>query len=114
MSLPRARLAAYCTLAAPLAMLTLPVYVHVPKLYAEHYGLGLATQGVLLVAARPGSRWGQRLLASADAVCFWRGRIKFRGASAGAPFDSLFAAWNCRSRFVEAFAPHGSILERVS
>ena len=53
-------------------------------------------------------------LASADAVCFWRGRIKFRGASAGAPFDSLFAAWNCRSRFVEAFAPHGAILGRVS
>jgi len=68
---------------------------------------------VLLVAARPGSRWGQRLLASADAVCFWRGRIKFRGATAGAPFDSLFAAWNCRARFEDAFAPHGTIMERV-
>lgn len=69
---------------------------------------------ILLVAARPGSRWCQRVMASADVLCFWRGRIKFRGADHCAPFDSLFAAWNCRRRFVDAFAPHGLIVGRVA
>ncbi len=50
--LPAARLLAYGALAVPLAMLSLPLYVHVPKLYAEHFGLALGTQGLLLLAAR--------------------------------------------------------------
>jgi len=50
--LSRRRLLAYSALAAPLAMLTLPVYIHVPKFYAEHHGLALGTQGVLLLGAR--------------------------------------------------------------
>ncbi len=33
-------------------MLMLPVYVHVPKFYAEQFGLALGTQGWLLLAAR--------------------------------------------------------------
>jgi phage N-6-adenine-methyltransferase len=69
---------------------------------------------ILLTAARPGSRWCQRVMASADVLCFWRGRIKFRGAEHSAPFDSMFAAWNCRRRFVDAFAPHGLIVGRVA
>ena len=51
-ALPTARLYAYGALAAPLAMLSLPVYVHVPKFYAEQFGLALGTQGALLLAAR--------------------------------------------------------------
>ena len=51
-ALPTARLVAYGALAAPLAMLSLPVYVHIPKLYAEQFGLALGTQGALLLAAR--------------------------------------------------------------
>jgi GPH family glycoside/pentoside/hexuronide:cation symporter len=50
--LPNARLLAYGALAVPLAMLSLPLYVHVPKLYAEQFGLALGTQGLLLLAAR--------------------------------------------------------------
>ena len=51
-TLPRARLYAYGVLAAPLAMLSLPVYVHIPKFYAEQFGLALGVQGALLLAAR--------------------------------------------------------------
>lgn len=51
-SLPTARIYAYGALAMPLAMLSLPVYVHVPKFYAEQFGLALGMQGALLVATR--------------------------------------------------------------
>lgn len=51
-ALPAARLYAYGALAAPLAMLSLPVYVHIPKFYAEQFGLALGMQGALLLAAR--------------------------------------------------------------
>lgn len=69
---------------------------------------------VMLTASRPGAAWCQRVMASADVLCFWRGRIRFRGAPASAPFDSLFSAWNCRGRFVDAFREHGELLGRVS
>ena len=36
----------------PLAMAALPIYVHVPKFYAETLGLSLASVGALLLAAR--------------------------------------------------------------
>ncbi len=43
--------ARYSLFAAPLAMAALPIYVHVPKYYAE-LGLSLATLGVLLLVLR--------------------------------------------------------------
>ena len=67
---------------------------------------------VMLVAARPDSRWGKRYW-SANALCWWRGRIRFRGAPNAAPFLSLFAAFNCAGAFVRAFEPHGVITQRV-
>lgn len=48
---PRA-LAAYAAFAVPLAMAVLPVYVHVPKFYAESLGLSLGTVGIVLLATR--------------------------------------------------------------
>lgn len=51
-SLPRAGLWAYAALALPLAMAALPVYVHVPKLYADDLGLPLALVGAILLGAR--------------------------------------------------------------
>ena len=47
-----ARLAAYGFLGLPLAMAALPIYVHVPKFYADTLGLPLATVGGWLLAAR--------------------------------------------------------------
>ncbi|HEY5634316.1 MAG TPA: MFS transporter [Burkholderiaceae bacterium] len=45
-------LAAYALLGAPLMMMALPVYVLVPKLYADATGLALATIGAVLLATR--------------------------------------------------------------
>jgi len=47
----RSELLRYSVFAAPLAMAALPIYVHVPKLYAE-FGLSLGLLGVLLLALR--------------------------------------------------------------
>ena len=49
---PRWRLFAYGALAVPLAMAALPIYVHVPKFYADVMGLNLAAIGGMLLAAR--------------------------------------------------------------
>ena len=50
--LPRRQLLAYGALGLPLAMAALPVYVHVPRLYAETTGMSLSLLGALLLAAR--------------------------------------------------------------
>lgn len=46
------RLAGYAALGLPLAMAALPVYVHVPKFYADELGVPLAMVGVILLLAR--------------------------------------------------------------
>lgn len=43
---------AYALLGLPLAFFALPLYVHLPKLYAEHVGLPLAAIGAVLLGAR--------------------------------------------------------------
>lgn len=47
-----ASLLAYGGLGLPLAMAALPIYVHVPKFYADTLGLSLASIGFLLLLAR--------------------------------------------------------------
>ena len=64
----RRELVRYSLFAAPLAMAALPIYVHVPKLYAE-LGLSLSAMGVLLLVLRFADafidpllgRWSDRL-----------------------------------------------------
>jgi glycoside/pentoside/hexuronide:cation symporter, GPH family len=48
---PRLEIARYSFFAAPLAMAALPIYVHIPKYYAE-LGLSLASLGYLLLVLR--------------------------------------------------------------
>ncbi|HRP66480.1 MAG TPA: MFS transporter, partial [Thauera sp.] len=48
----RRALLAYGALGLPLAFAALPIYVHVPRLYAEGLGLSLALVGAVLLAAR--------------------------------------------------------------
>ena len=50
--LPQRQLLAYGALGLPLAMAALPIYVHVPRLYAEATGMSLGLLGGLLLAAR--------------------------------------------------------------
>lgn len=47
-----ARLTAYGLLGAPLAAAALPIYVHIPKLYADDFGVPLALLGIVLFLAR--------------------------------------------------------------
>jgi Na+/melibiose symporter-like transporter len=86
---PGLRLAAYGFLGLPLAMAALPIYVHVPKFYADTLGLSLAGVGAILLAAR-----------LVDAVQdpffgWWSDRARARGGSrwafvaAGAPLLAL-------------------------
>ncbi|WP_394791202.1 MFS transporter, partial [Rhodoferax sp.] len=51
-ALTRSQLAAYSAMSVPLAMAALPIYVHVPKLYAGELGMPLALIGAILLAAR--------------------------------------------------------------
>jgi hypothetical protein len=70
----------------------------------------LNCETISLVPARTDTRWFTRLTQHARVVCFWRGRITFRGAAAGAPFPSAFVYHGWRpERFVEVFADAGLI-----
>ena len=51
-ALSRSQLAAYSVFSVPLAMAALPVYVHIPKLYAGELGMPLALIGAILLGAR--------------------------------------------------------------
>lgn len=68
-TVPRRASAAYGLLGLPLAFVALPVYVHLPNLYAQQYGVPLAALGALLLLSRSIDavvdpwlgRWGDRL-----------------------------------------------------
>lgn len=68
---------------------------------------------VLLVPARPDTAWWFRALETASAVCFWRGRLTFKGAPAPAPFPSaLFYFGPRKFRFADVFQDHGHVVVR--
>lgn len=66
---PSKTFAAYGLLGLPLAFVALPVYVHLPNVYAQQYGVPLAALGVVLLLSRSIDavvdpwlgRWGDRL-----------------------------------------------------
>lgn len=60
-----------------------------------------------LLPARTDTKWWQAIT-TADAVCFWRGRIKFVGAKNAAPFPSAVPYWGPRAHeFRRIFEKHG-------
>lgn len=64
---------------------------------------------ICLVPARTDTRWW-RNIETAARVCFWRGRIRFVGAPASAPFPSALGYWGPRpERFAEVFGARGGI-----
>jgi len=75
------RLLAYGTFALPLAMLSLPVYVHMPKFYQEAFGVNLAALGLLLLLTRLADAaldpwlgyWSDRAQARGHARLRWTG-----------------------------------------
>lgn len=59
---------------------------------------------IALVPARTDTQWWGVLREKATAIAYWRGRIRFRGATAGAPFPSAAFAYNLDAKaFAEAF-----------
>lgn len=48
----RVEIAAYSILALPLAMILIPIFVHVPKLYGESLGVPIAWVGGILLLTR--------------------------------------------------------------
>ena len=81
------------------------------KLASEYAG-GRTIQAVALVPARTDTAWWNAI--DADAVCFIRGRLRFSGASWGAPFPSaVLYLGNHKLRFEECFGDIGAIWGKV-
>lgn len=51
-SLPLSQLMLYGLLALPVAVISLPIYIHIPQFYGETLGMDLAVLGVVLLVAR--------------------------------------------------------------
>lgn len=65
---------------------------------------------IALTPARTDTRWWHAHMSKADAHCFWRGRMTFVGAPAGAPFPSVLSYFGERAkRFKTVFGPQGWI-----
>ncbi len=63
-----------------------------------------------LVPARTDTKWWCAVT-TADAVCFWKGRIKFVGAKHAAPFPSAVPYWGPRAaEFRRIFERHGWVV----
>jgi hypothetical protein len=75
---------------------------------ADEYEAGRVTEAIALVPARTDTRWWRRM--GAHPVCFVWGRLRFSGASAGAPFPSALVYLGPRPA---AFAAACGALGRV-
>lgn len=65
---------------------------------------------ILLFPSRTDTAYFHDHVSTAALVCHWRGRLRFVGAAACAPFPVSFAYWGPRpSLFHAAFAPHGMV-----
>lgn len=79
-----------------------------PKCRREHEEHGCEV--VLLLPARTDTLYWQKEVATATAVCFWRGRLRFEGAKASAPFPVVFAYWGAWPwEFYAAFHRKGKV-----
>lgn len=97
------------------------VYVNFPysqaarwvrKLLAEVERSQAEIEIVSLIAARPDARWFASMVwDSAQAVCFWKGRLRFVGAPSSAPFPSALVYHGPRPwAFEAAFHDAGRVL----
>lgn len=96
---------------AGLVFVNPPYGRHLPKWAAK---MRLEASGgveiVALVPARTDTKWFQKHLSKADAICFWEGRLTFRGAPYPAPFPSALVYFGDRSKaFRRVFAGKGWI-----
>lgn len=91
------------------------VYINPPYFDIAPWAHKAATEGdevISLLPARTGSKWFQRWIVPADVLLFWKGRIKFHGATHIAPFHMTLSYWGPRPElFLEAFPGHWYIRE---
>ncbi len=80
--------------------------------YSRPFTKAIGTEIIMLLPARTDtSYWQYGIFASANALCFVRGRIKFKGAKSGAPFPSAFVYFGDREEvFVRHFSDLGQTL----
>jgi hypothetical protein len=65
---------------------------------------------IALLPARTDTAWFDSVW-TAQALRFWRGRLKFLGASSSAPFPSCLAYWGPRVfRFADVFEKRGHVV----
>ncbi len=65
---------------------------------------------IALVPARVDTRWFQKCW-EAQAICFWRGRLKFLGADQSATFPSALVYWGPRKEgFKHLFDGYGRVV----
>jgi site-specific DNA-methyltransferase (adenine-specific) len=94
------------------------VYVNPPYSQARAWLAKCATESaegieiIALVPARTDTRaWHESIWRYADAVCFWRGRLRFVGATASAPFPSAVVYYGHRAeRFRAVFGQAGRVV----
>lgn len=78
---------------------------------AGEYAAGEAGEIVMLMPSRTDTRAWHDHVATAAAVCFWKGRIRFEGADGPCPFPTAFVYWGRNvARFSRAFKSAGMIL----
>lgn len=76
----------------------------------DREGSGIDCEIIALLPARTDAKWFQRLW-YAQALCFWKGRIRFLGAPASAPFPSVIAYWGPHwNRFARVFGDSGRVI----
>lgn len=65
----------------------------------------------LIPAAVDTEVWQRSVFGVADAVCFWRGRMTFLGATAPAPMACALVYWGAKPwRFHQHFEAHGRVV----
>ena len=71
----------------------------------------LGVEIIGLLPARPSTIWWHDHVLQADALAFFKGRIRFAGADSGAPFPSVLVYWGRRkARFHEIFNPRSWVV----
>jgi hypothetical protein len=76
---------------------------------ADEIRRGRVSEAITLTPARPDTQWFQ-VLWNADALCFWRGRLRFVNSTA-VPFPSVIGYFGPRRAvFAEAFGDAGKVI----
>ncbi len=79
---------------------------------ANEIAAGRVTEAITLTPARPDTRWF-RTLWGADALCFWRGRLRFVNSTA-VPFPSVIGYFGRNiEAFIAAFGDAGEIAHAI-